>query len=130
MTASGLGNFGLGNIGIYGQQDWQRRAQEERFQEMRSRGLGTQTTSPATASPFARSAASFYALGAMPQSAIVGGSGRDNKLVGALEAMGGARPSLGGAGAMPAPTGQQFGGGQQDWMRNMPKYQFPMMGMR
>jgi hypothetical protein len=66
----------------------------------------------------------------MPQGATVGGVGRDNLMIGAMAAMGGARPSLGGAGAMPAPTGQQFGGGQQDWMRNMPKYQFPMMGMR
>ena len=114
MIGTGMGTSGgLGNIGIYGQQPWQEEARSRVLRNSFMQGLQMQTTSPMTANFSQRSSALNYASQFLPRQATVGG--------GATMAAG-----IQGAG-MQVPS-SVIGGRQPDWMRNMPQYQFPMMG--
>ena len=110
MTGSGIFNMGAAPIGIYGQQPWQEEARRRVYSESFGRGLSMQGASIQSASPMQQRLAENYASSFLPRGATLGG--------GILA------PSMPSAG-MNVPTG--VGGMQQDWMRNMPIYQFPMM---
>jgi hypothetical protein len=115
MIGTSMGtSSGLGNIGIYGQQPWQEEARSRALQESYMRGLRMQTTSPMSSDPSQRLKASSYAAQFIPQGATVGGGAT----LGQYASTGAQVPS------------SITGGRQQDWMRNIPQYQFPMMGMR
>jgi hypothetical protein len=116
MIGTGMGTSGgLGNIGIYGQQPWQEEARSRKFNEAYGRGLQMQTTSPMGAGPLQQWKASSYASQFIPRGATLGG---------------GATLGTGYASSGAQVPSSITGGMQQDWMRNIPQYQFPMMGMR
>jgi hypothetical protein len=103
---------GLGNIGIYGQQPWQEEARKRLYTESFGRGLSMQGASLNNANQMQQFFAQNYASSFLPSGATLGG--------GTISGFG--MPSAG----MNVP--KSVGGMQPDWMRNMPQYQFPMMG--
>jgi hypothetical protein len=111
MTGSGIFNMGAAPIGIYGQQPWQEEARKKLYTESFGRGLSMQGASMQGASPIQQLLAQNYASSFLPKGATLGGG----------MVAGSNMPSSG----LNVPVG--VGGMQQDWMRNMPRYQFPMM---
>jgi hypothetical protein len=114
MIGSGIGNFGGGNLGIYGQQPWQEEARKKAFQNSYMRGLQMQTPSAFGANPSQQFNAAAYAASFLPSGATLGGGTTISS--GLLSPFAGGRINQ---------TGNNY---PNDWMRNMPQYQFPMMG--
>ena len=104
--------MGAAPIGIYGQQPWQEEARKRLYTESFGQSLSMQGASSNNASPRQQLLAQNYASSFLPSGAPLGG--------GTISGFG--MPSSG----MNVP--KSVGGMQPDWMRNMPQYQFPMMG--